>query len=201
MGNKATQIRFFTLWGSGRWQDSRNKALLPNNDYVLYFYTLPFMCGLRLCFKLHWEIVVANTYYIFLRPDTVLGALHILSFNKMEAIRQKHPLLHNAKSTKCLPFFLVRSFFSNVTVDNLFTHAMFMDPDLCSCFGSNLPLFSKELCSWNYFIFMIESLMISLLFSYNYDISIYKNNFSQITYFQRLMKLCCHFFNYLLVLI
>lgn len=132
MGNRATQIRFFTLWGSGRWQDSRNKALLPNNDYVLYFYTLPFMCGLRLCFKLHWEIVVANTYYIFLRPDTVLGALHILSFNKMEAIRQKHPLLHNAKSTKCLPFFLVRSFFSNVTVDNLF----------CFSNRSHMP------CSW-----------------------------------------------------
>lgn len=88
------------------------------HSFPLSLSTLPVVFSWWLCVILHWEILIANTCIRLAQARHCSKSFTCIeSFNEMEAIRQKLPVLYNAESTERIPFSLGWSPFFNITRD------------------------------------------------------------------------------------
>lgn len=196
-----TQENPLHIAGVAGWGFRSKEVLLPNNDYFTYVFFLhlsayPIMLSWWLCFILHRQILIANTY-TYLGPNTVLRALHRLTLlmkwkqSGRNSLCYIMPNLQNFFSSYLYNLSLMLQWI-NFSASIMAKHTI---SNPCSCFGSNLPLLSQELCSWNYFIFMTESLIISFLLKYNYCFSIYKIVLHKLYILKGWWNFCCYFLN------
>lgn len=132
---------------------------------------------------------------MYLGPDTVPRALHILSHLMKWKQSGRNSLCCIMPNLQNFPSYLgnlsLMLKFINFSA-SIMGYTYHSKPMLV--FGLICLYFCKN-CTPEIVIFLTESLIMSLLLNHNHHISVYKNNFPQIFIFEGVIKLCCHFLN------